>query len=376
MRHILKKRLVIWVIFSMNLLFAFVIGITISLMESEKQIYLGILDRIHYSLRRTPKEGEQLHETHENREKKQKNPVIEFKGKKYSFSTRALILFPIVILILSLSMNQFLKKIEIVWLHELFAKHQVFFLNLIFNLGAQTTYMYNTWFVGISETVRVYINNGCTGIIAMSIFIAVIIFIPHSQDSKTRDDIIWRKTINIIASILFIYLFNIIRAVIQFYLYSRGFAWSVVHDSLGMLSITIITHVSIFLFCIKHLPEFYVSFYYSGKLIYNNPTKERLTETFYYIKQRDQKGQYNWVRELLKRKGLSLYLIKIYDIDSRLIQFLKENDEKYTAKAIKNRLFNQQDRITEELLEKMLQILANAEILLSEDFDGKIYYFF
>lgn len=392
MRHIIKKRLiiiVIWVLFSMNLLFAFNIGLAISLMESEKWIYLGsviiplllilnyvYLDRIYNYLRHTLKEGAKLNETHKTRDKKNKPPVIQFRGKKYSFLTRALILFPVAIIIIALSMNQFLKKIEIIWLHELFAKHQVFFLNLIFSLGAQTSYMYNTWFVGISENVRVYINNGCTGLIAMSIFIAVIIFTPHSKNQKTKEDIIWRKTKAIIFSIFLIYFYNIFRAVIQFYLYSRGFAWSVVHDSLGMLSITIFTHVCIFLFCTKYLPEFYVSIYYSGKIIYKELRKERLAETFYYIKQTDQKGKYDWIRELLEREGMSLYLINKYDIDSRLIQFLKENNEKYTAKAIKNRLFNQQDRITEDLLEKMLQILANAEILLSDDFDGKIYYFF
>lgn len=310
-----------------------------------------------------------------NREKKQKSPVIEFRGKKYSFSTRALILFPVGIIILAVPMIQFFEMTEIIWLHELFAKQMVFFLNLIFNLGAQTMYLPENpcpWDITIPGNVTVFVNNGCTGLTAMTIFVAVIIFTPHSQDPKTNKDIILRKSIDIIITLLLIYFFNIFRAVIQFYLYSHGFAWNLVHDSLGTLSIIIAAHISIFLFCNKYIPELYISIYYSGKLIYKQVRKECIAENFNNIK---QSGQYNGARKLFIKEGIDLDLIKKYEIDSCLIQFLKENNQKYTTKAIKVRLFDQQEKVTEDLLEKLLHILVNVKVVLSENFNGKIYYF-
>ena len=310
-----------------------------------------------------------------NRAKKQKSPVIEFRGKKYSFSTRALILFPVGIIILAVPLIQFFEMTEIIWLQELFAKQMVFFLNLIFNLGAHTRYSPEClcpWSINLLGNFGVYINNGCTGLTAMTIFVAVIICTPHSQDPKTNEDILWRKTIDIIVTLILIYFFNIFRATIQFYLYSHGFAWNLVHDSLGTLSIIIATHISIFLFCNKYIPELYVSIYYLGKLINNQYKKEDLAEFLNNIKQR---YHYNGSRELFGKEGMDFDLIKMYEIDSRLIQFLKENNQKYTTKAIKVRLFDQQEKLTEDLLEKRLNILVNIKVVLSENFGGKIYYF-
>lgn len=76
MQYMLKKKLIIWFFLSVNILFAFIIGLIIPLMESESRFYLGIiiipfllilnyvcLDRFYYFLRRGPKEGEQSNET-------------------------------------------------------------------------------------------------------------------------------------------------------------------------------------------------------------------------------------------------------------------------------------------------------------------------
>ncbi|MFX0177473.1 MAG: exosortase/archaeosortase family protein [Candidatus Hodarchaeota archaeon] len=287
-------------------------------------------------------------------------------------------LFPLGTIILAVSLLQLFETIEIVWLHELFAKQQVFFLNLIFDLGARVEYLDNTWFVTISKYTTVYINNGCVGLPAISVFFAVILFTPHSQDPKTNKTIIWRKAITIVSSILLIFFFNVFRAVIQFVLYSRGYAWSVVHDSQGALAIIIVVHISIFLLCIKFLPEWYVSIYYSGKLILKQLKKTHITEIFNSIKQKnqtDQTNQGNMVRQLFNKESIDFYLIEIYEIDSRLIQFLKENKNKYTIKAIKNHLFHQQEKITEDFLEKILCILVDADLVFSEQFDENIYYF-
>ncbi len=64
MIQLIKKKILIWLLLSVNLLFAFIIGLTIPLMESESRVYLGLfiipllillnyicLDRFHYFLR-------------------------------------------------------------------------------------------------------------------------------------------------------------------------------------------------------------------------------------------------------------------------------------------------------------------------------------
>ena len=316
-----------------------------------------------------------------SRVKKQKGLNLKFRGKKYSFSTRSLILFPLGILILAVPLLRFFEITEIVWLHELFAKFQVFFLNLFFNLGAQTNYLpvfSCPWHTIIPGSVSVYINNGCTGLPAMSVFLSIIIFTPHSQDPKTNEDILWRKTIAITAALVLIFFFNIFRAVIQFYLYSRGFAWSLVHDSQGTLAIIIVVHIAIFLFCVKYLPEWYVSIYYSFKLIYRQLIKDRIADIFYNLKHRiktSHRGLYNKVKKQFINEGMDLTFILKYEIDSCVIKFLYGTKHKYTAKAIKNQLFSQQEKITEDLIEKILHILANADMVFSENFEQKTYYF-
>ncbi len=64
MEQIIKKKLIIWLLLSINLLFAFIIGYTIPLLTSESYFNLGyvmiplllvlnyiILDRFHYHLK-------------------------------------------------------------------------------------------------------------------------------------------------------------------------------------------------------------------------------------------------------------------------------------------------------------------------------------
>lgn len=303
---------------------------------------------------------------------------IRFRGKRYSFSNLALIVFPLGLILSIAFLLQFDKTTELIWLHELFAKQVVFFENLFFNLGTYVIYHPTfscPWLIGYSDGVLVYVNNGCTGFLAMSIFVAAIIFTPHSQISKTKENILWRKSIAIIIAISLIYLYNVFRATIQIYLYSRGFAWSIIHDSNGMLAITITFHIAIFLLCCKYIPELYLSIFYSGELIITRLIKESVAEKIYDIKHRGERIQYSKVRQIFKDKELDLYLIKINDIDFRLMQFLSKNKKKYTARAIRDRLFGQQENISEDLLEKILQVLSDMKWVLSEKLDGQIYYY-
>ncbi|MFX1497871.1 MAG: hypothetical protein ACFFBH_10115 [Promethearchaeota archaeon] len=303
---------------------------------------------------------------------------IKFRGKKYSFSNLALIVFPLGLIISVPFILQFDKTTELIWLQELFTKNVVFFENLFFNLGVYVIYnpTYSCpWLIGYSDNALAYVNNGCTGFLTMSIFVAVIIFVPHSQVSKTKENILWRKSIAIIIAISFIYLFNIFRLTIQIYLYTHGFAWSIIHDSDEMLALTVSFHIAIFLLCCKYIPELFLSIFYSGKLIITQLTKKSIAETIYDIKHRGERTQYNKVRQIFKDKEMDLYLIKTNDIDFRLMQFLRKSKNKYTVKAIKDRLFGQQENISEDLLDKMLQVFSDMKWILSKELDGQIYYY-
>ncbi|MBY9003071.1 MAG: hypothetical protein KGD73_03795 [Candidatus Lokiarchaeota archaeon] len=319
-----------------------------------------------------------------NRKKRQNNLVIEFKDNKYIFSKRALLLFILGTIISVVIMLRIVDTIEFVWLHELFAKHTAFFLQLIFNLDAQPLYLpiYTCpWHVFISQDVMVYINNGCTGLPAMSVFTAVILLTPHSQHPKTSKDIFTRKLFALSTSLLAIYIYNVSRAVIQFYLYSHGFTWNLVHDSIYAFSITLIIHISFFLICVKFLPEIYFSLKYIVKLSYNYLTIDDKAESLNRIKFADKlplsikRKQHIQLESLFKKERINMCLIKTHQIDSRIIQFLNESNHKYTPKAIKNKIFYHYEEVTEIVIEKILIVLATAKVVLSENFNDKIYYF-
>jgi exosortase/archaeosortase family protein len=193
--------------------------------------------------------------------------------KNYTFSTKSLLIYPIGTIILSILIIFLFELPFTFWLHEIIAKQSTFLLNLFFDLGAEVIYdsfQYHPWLIRIPDTVTVGMISGCAGIPAISIFISIIIFTPHSQDSLTSEDIIERKIKDIIITIIFIYIFNIIRIVGIIYLYHLGYDWSLIHDSLANLTAVIAVHVFIFLFCNKFIPEWYISIYYTGKLLINH----------------------------------------------------------------------------------------------------------
>jgi exosortase/archaeosortase family protein len=197
--------------------------------------------------------------------------VIEYRNKKYNFSTQGLILYPIGSITLAVLIIFFFELRFNFWLHEIVAKQSAFLLNLFFNLGAEVfrnPNLYYPWVIRIPESVTVSIVSGCAGIPAISIFLSIIIFTPHSQDAETSKDIISRKSIDILLTIIFIYTFNVIRIVVVVYLYHLGFEWVAIHDSLANLSAVIAVHVFIFVFCNKLIPEWYISIYYGIKLIF------------------------------------------------------------------------------------------------------------
>jgi exosortase/archaeosortase family protein len=211
-----------------------------------------------------------------NKKKRNERPIIEYKGKKYVFSIRTLIFFPIGTILLATLMILFFEMKINNWLHEIVAKQTGFLLNLFFKLDAETFILSEfpySWYIYIPGSVGVSITSGCTGTPAISILCAIVICTPHSQDSKTRDNILWRKATDIMATVTLIYLFNLFRIVIVIYFYHLGIAWAVIHDSLANLSAVVAAHIFIFCFCNKLIPEWYISIYYSGKLMYNKIRK-------------------------------------------------------------------------------------------------------
>ncbi|TFG12224.1 MAG: exosortase/archaeosortase family protein [Promethearchaeota archaeon] len=303
---------------------------------------------------------------------------IRFRGKNYSFSSRALILLPLGLMISVPLLVLFVENIEIIWLQELFAKHVVFFLNLFFNLNAYAWYrpIYpSPWFIATPLDALTYISNGCTGFLAMSLFISIIIFTPHSQTSQTKKNIILRKAKAIIIAISCIYLYNVFRATIQNYLYYSGFSWSVIHDSVGMKVITITAHIVIFLFCSLYIPEWFLSLYYTIECIIIKLTQKRILEIIYEIKHKGERKDYQKVRQAFKDEGIDLYIIKKNDIDFRLMHFLNKTKKKFTSKAIKNRVFKKEEKISEDLIEAILNILVDLRWVFSEKVEKKIFYY-
>ena len=130
--------------------------------------------------------------------------VIEYNEKKYAFSTRSLILFPIGTIALATLLIFFFDLKIAGWINEITAKSTVFLLNAFFNMGAYTLYVpteYYPWYIVIPDNVQVYITSGCSGTPAISIFSAFIIFTPHSIDPHTSRDIIKRKIKDIILTV-------------------------------------------------------------------------------------------------------------------------------------------------------------------------------
>jgi len=196
---------------------------------------------------------------------------INYEGKIYHFSWVSLVLFPLGTILGSLLLIWFFEQPFNFWWHELTAKHTTYFLNLFFNIGAQAKYdptAYFPWKVIVPDGVGIYLITGCTGAISTSIFSTFIIFTPPSQDAATRNDIAWRKIKDLFFTFIAIYFFNLIRMVVIFYLYHLGLEWTLIHDSFAKISAVIAVHICIFWFCNKYIPEWYVSIYYSGVLIY------------------------------------------------------------------------------------------------------------
>ncbi|TXT66336.1 MAG: membrane protein of unknown function [Promethearchaeota archaeon] len=277
-----KHKIIISIYFSINQIFSFIIGLTIPLMESISRnnyalVMLPLLVLINYILiRRILYYMEQENTNLTNRENNNtdleletiKRPIIEFEGKKYTYSPYSLLLLAIGAPLLALAIYFFFDWEINYWLHELVVKQTTFLLNSLFNMGVSNSYLpqgsYH-WNFNIPSRGTIYFETFCTGIQAICIFAGIIFFTPHSKDRRTNRDIIWRKTKSLIISSAIFYLVNILRMVIQIYLYYIGYAWSDIHYSISAASSFIAAIIVLLLH--KWIPEFIISLIWVYSLI-------------------------------------------------------------------------------------------------------------
>jgi len=268
-----RKGFNILLISGLNLAFAYSIGFTIPLMESLSRDNFGnvmipllvllifiMVDKFEKDSRGTS--DNDIIEQSFNR------PVIEFENKKYVFSNFSLILFAIGTPLSAYLIYLFFDNQANYWLHELVIKQTVYFLNLFFNMGATANYLpvgtYH-WNFGVPGQSNIYFETFCTGVQAICVFAGIIIFIPHSKDVRTQKDIVWRKAKSLIMSAAIFYVVNIIRMIIQIYLYYIGYPWESIHVSISAASSFIAAIIILLLH--KWIPEFIISIIYIGTLI-------------------------------------------------------------------------------------------------------------
>ena len=266
---------------ALNLLFAIVIGFSISVMESDFKYNFGIVMiplLVILSLVITDKYNNDMIDTEqeqdENPIEKSKRPVIEFEDKKYVFSLNSLIVLGVGTPLLALGIYFFFDIEAQFWLHEVVVKQTIYFLNLFFNMDVSTSYIPSRkyhWsfnFVGSIDgdpLGSIYFETFCTGIQAICVFAGLIVCTPHSRDRDTNKDIIWRKTKALIVSSVIFYVVNIIRMLIQIELYYLGYPWDSIHVSISAASSFIAAIIILLLH--KWIPEFIISIIYTGTLI-------------------------------------------------------------------------------------------------------------
>ncbi len=276
----LKEKIKNIIYLSLNLYFSYFIGFSISVMESISKYNFGIvmiplLVIFIYTL--------VYHNFHDINGKEELNIAIdhppdnstgkktlsiEFENKRYIFKKNSLIIFAIATPLVSYLIYIFFDLEINYWLHEVVVKQTVYFLNLFFNMGAEAVYSpigkYH-WSFLIPGKSSIYFETFCTGIQAICVFAGLILFIPHSQNKQTNKDIIWRKTKSLIVSSIIFYVVNIIRMLIQIYLYYIGYPWESIHVSISAASSFIAAIIILLLH--KWIPEFIISIIYAGTLI-------------------------------------------------------------------------------------------------------------
>ena len=198
-------------------------------------------------------------------------PIIILNEKRYLFSSRSLIIFPFGLVLTFILIFYFFDLRINAWLEEIVAKQTVLILNLISNdASAEVVYIpeeYYPWYIFTTNGGVFYIATECAGAQVYGILGGIVLFTPHSKISITRKNILWRKTKFLIIAVILTHLINISRLTIQILLYTRGFQWELIHQSISDFSAYIASIIILTLICYTIIPEFFISIYYGISLI-------------------------------------------------------------------------------------------------------------
>jgi len=295
MNPITVKKIGYTLILTLNLTFLFLIGFSIPFMESNGKYLMGIIlipllivigyiivDRFHFILRKTDdlnnkskeNKNESYQKTHLKKDKhiqkKIDKLILKLDEKYYIFSIKSITILLIGSPLLFYFFYIFFHTDANNWLEEIATKQTVFILNIIFDIKSQVVFSSEEeipWMILILQKENIFfITRACTAVHAFSIFGAIIILIPHSQNQATREDIIWRKTKALTFSIIAIYILNILRLILLIYLNYIGIPLEPIHMALNYLS-GIVGALIFMILLYKWTPEFYVSIYYMYRLI-------------------------------------------------------------------------------------------------------------
>ncbi|MHA1819972.1 MAG: archaeosortase H [Promethearchaeota archaeon] len=187
---------------------------------------------------------------------------IEYEGKKYNFSWYSIILFwvftPIVAIIVYKTTDYF-------WLytHKPVVEQTVWLINLVTHMNISWNLVYGIGGEPLSYQFFVpgrgpiYFTTMCTGVQAIAVFAGIILMIPHSKDKTTNKHIWLRKLLSFVVSSAIFYIVNILRMLLQLYLYYIGYNWDDIHVSISAASSFIAAIIIILLH--KWIPEFIIS---------------------------------------------------------------------------------------------------------------------
>ncbi|MFX1376845.1 MAG: hypothetical protein ACFFA0_13640 [Promethearchaeota archaeon] len=191
--------------------------------------------------------------------------IIRFKEQEYFFSIRSIIFFIIGGSILVFVIYKFLDSNFNIWIEEIVSKQTGYILNNIFNIKTQVIYHPEEdipWTIFIpANNKTLYMSTWCTAVHVFSIYAGIIIMIPHSQESSTNNDIIWRKAKTLSLLIIIVYCLNIFRLLIVIALSYHGVPISLAHLVINYISAFIAAFLFV-LFLHKYLPEIFISIYY------------------------------------------------------------------------------------------------------------------
>lgn len=229
-----------------------------------------------------------------------KKPTIEFNNRKYVFTIWSILLLAIGAPLSAYLIYLFFDWKAQFWLHEIVVKQTVYFLNIFFNMGAKAEFAPSGkyfWRFSIPGRSPIYFETFCTGIQAICIFTGIIIFTPHSQDPKTREDIVWRKTKALIVSSVIFYVVNIIRMLIQIDLYYIGYEWNDIHFSISAAS----SFIAVIIVILMHrwIPEFIISIIYTGTLV-SEPVKQKRKKKVMEMVESSNKAELKQMGKILR----------------------------------------------------------------------------